>query len=178
MQFHGEEEKNKALSAFTTWEMSLQQLTLGQKSIEPDIRHFLTLVSYLAPVKVGEFMFRWYSATSPGRTRNWMCIFKTTKIDEFSSYASSDSETSSSEGFCDSSGETVGSPDDDNKQHDGNRCESTTVQPLSESIFSIGLPLGTTAPASTVRVVQCPMLPLGMQGTRHCVSREKRMISK
>jgi tetratricopeptide (TPR) repeat protein len=53
-------DKPTALSAITTWEMSLQQLQ-GKPNTEVDsVIHLLSLCAFLAPITIPEFMFQWY----------------------------------------------------------------------------------------------------------------------
>jgi len=49
-----------ALSAITTWEMSLQQLQWKCGNDTDSVIHLLSLCAFLAPTTIGEFMFRWY----------------------------------------------------------------------------------------------------------------------
>jgi tetratricopeptide (TPR) repeat protein len=76
MQMHGEEERNKAISAFTTWEMSFQQLESDDERRKKNAAHFLTLSAFLDPSNIGESMFRNLWAAGTGRPE-WMHIFST-----------------------------------------------------------------------------------------------------
>jgi hypothetical protein len=59
MQVHGEAKRNQAISAFTTWEMSFQQLESDDERRKKDVIHFLTLSAFLDPSDIGESMFRY-----------------------------------------------------------------------------------------------------------------------
>ena len=74
MQIHGGSERNKVISAFTTWEISFEQLDWEDESEKEDIAHFLTLSAFFDPAKIGESMFRDYKAAN-GRQVKWMHIF-------------------------------------------------------------------------------------------------------
>src|SRR5271170_5091995 len=93
MQIHGREEQNKAISAFTTWEMSFQQLGADDERKATDIAHFLTLSAFLDPAKIGESLFRchWEAGDRP----EWMRVFN--PVDEESDEGSSESGVSSHE---------------------------------------------------------------------------------
>jgi tetratricopeptide (TPR) repeat protein len=73
-KIHGEREQNSAISAFTTWEMSFQQL-----GPDDDIAHFLTLSAFFDPARIDESLFRyhWEAGASPPE---WMRVFN--PIDE------------------------------------------------------------------------------------------------
>jgi malate/lactate dehydrogenase len=73
MQIHGKEEENQAISAFTTWEMSFQQLESGILQKE-SAAHFLTVSAFLDPSNIGEYLFknRW-EANAP--RPEWMQLF-------------------------------------------------------------------------------------------------------
>jgi tetratricopeptide (TPR) repeat protein len=78
MQFHEEAEQKKGISAFTTWEMSFQQLELQDASTKDEVAHFLTLSSFFDPAKIGESLFR-HHWESNGSQSQWMYIFSTTE---------------------------------------------------------------------------------------------------
>ena len=61
MQIHGEEEQKKALNAFTTWELSLEQLKTGNTLFSNEMTHFLTLSAFFNPTRIEEWLFRHYS---------------------------------------------------------------------------------------------------------------------
>jgi tetratricopeptide (TPR) repeat protein len=74
IQIYGEAEQNRSINAFTTWEMSFQQLESDNEQRKGDIAHFLTLSAFLDPTEIGEALFYHYwrcQATLP----NWMQIF-------------------------------------------------------------------------------------------------------
>ena len=60
MQKHGKEERKKALSAFTTWEMSLEQLKTDDNSSSNVMTQFLTLSAFFNPTRIEEWLFRRY----------------------------------------------------------------------------------------------------------------------
>ena len=60
-QIHGGEERNKALSAFTTWEMSLEQLKTNDSHLSNEMTHILTLSALFNPARIEEWLFRHYS---------------------------------------------------------------------------------------------------------------------
>lgn len=74
MQVHGSAEQNKALNALTTWEMLLQQLQSDGDIVADDLRHFLTLASFLGSTDVAEFLFKWHLEQHDD-DGSWMCIF-------------------------------------------------------------------------------------------------------
>ncbi|KAK5208035.1 hypothetical protein LTR47_003599 [Exophiala xenobiotica] len=59
VQVDGKEEENRAISAFTTWEMSFQQLEEDEER-RRDIEHFFTVSAFLQPDHIGESLFRHY----------------------------------------------------------------------------------------------------------------------
>ncbi|KAL8726336.1 MAG: hypothetical protein Q9166_006784 [cf. Caloplaca sp. 2 TL-2023] len=59
-QFHGKEDQNKALSAFTTWEISLEQLVADNPKYKDEMIHFLTLSAFFNPAKIEESLFSDY----------------------------------------------------------------------------------------------------------------------
>ena len=60
MQIHGEEERNKVITAFTTWEISLDQLQNDTAMENYEIIHFLTLSAFFNPAKIEEAFFSNY----------------------------------------------------------------------------------------------------------------------
>jgi tetratricopeptide (TPR) repeat protein len=73
MQIHGKEEENQAISAFTTWEMSFQQLESDIPQRE-NAAHFLTVSAFLDPSNIGEYLFRnHWEAKAP--QPEWMQLF-------------------------------------------------------------------------------------------------------
>ena len=99
MQIHGKEEQDRAISAFTTWEMSFQQFTCGGRQPTLDAGHFLTLSAFFDPFHIGESIFRYCWEEAASRPA-WMRIFAT------AGEIASDEESSSS-------GDGVGVGDDD-----------------------------------------------------------------
>ncbi|KAK5454466.1 hypothetical protein LTR55_012135, partial [Exophiala xenobiotica] len=84
----GEESgRQTAINAFTTWEMSFQQLLDGWHT--PDsVAHFLTVAAFLAPVQVSECLFKFHRELSEPPP-DWADIFVASGC--------SDDESSSSE---------------------------------------------------------------------------------
>ena len=73
-QVHGKEEENRAIAAFTTWEMSFRQLE-GNEERRRDIEHFLTVSSFLQPDHIGEPLFRSHWEWTQPAAPTWMKIF-------------------------------------------------------------------------------------------------------
>ena len=93
--------------------MSLQQLQ-SKKGVEADdLRHFLTLASFLGPINIAEFLFEW-PWKQHDDDRSWMCMFIEVGSSE------SEGETSSME-----SGET----------HDSASGETTDTRQWSHKGF-------------------------------------------
>ncbi|KAK5936528.1 hypothetical protein PMZ80_011238 [Knufia obscura] len=66
-------ERQTAINAFTTWEMSFQQLLEAWEERD-SVAHFLTLSAFLGPTLVNESLFPFHWALSePPPT--WMCVF-------------------------------------------------------------------------------------------------------
>lgn len=65
------------ISAFTTWEMSFQQLGSGDAMWKKDAAHFLTLSAFFAPISITESLFRYYQEAGKGEVE-WMKIFRVT----------------------------------------------------------------------------------------------------
>lgn len=81
---------DRRISAFTTWEMSFQQLCRDDTDQQKSMAHFLTLSAFLGLTSISESFFRYYwerSDTKPG----WMWIFA------ISTDTDSDEEDSTSE---------------------------------------------------------------------------------
>ncbi|OAP55816.1 hypothetical protein AYL99_09968 [Fonsecaea erecta] len=73
VQVDGKEEDNRAISAFTTWEMSFQQLE-EDEARRGDIGHFLTVSAFFQPDRIDESLFRHHwEWTQPAPA--WMRIF-------------------------------------------------------------------------------------------------------
>jgi tetratricopeptide (TPR) repeat protein len=98
MQIHGKEEENKAISAFTTWEMSFQQLESDTLKKE-NAAHFLTVSAFLDPSNIGEYLFRnHWEANAP--QPEWMQLFNATDEEDSSEDASEKGD--SGDGFLES----------------------------------------------------------------------------
>ena len=52
------------INAFTTWELSFQQLVSGEEPWKKDAGHFLTLSAFFAPTNISESIFRSYHTLS------------------------------------------------------------------------------------------------------------------
>ncbi|KIW24807.1 hypothetical protein, variant [Cladophialophora immunda] len=72
-QVDGKEEENRAISAFTTWEMSFQQLE-DNEARRRDVEHFLTVSAFVQPGQIGEPLFRYHWELSQPAPA-WMKIF-------------------------------------------------------------------------------------------------------
>ena len=94
MQMHGREEEAKALSAFTTWEMSFEQLEPHDSHRHESAAHFLTLSAFLDHLNVAEDLFRtfWEAEMSPPE---WLTIFSDSTEDDSDSDSSFEDEFSS-----------------------------------------------------------------------------------
>ncbi|KAK5284752.1 hypothetical protein LTR14_011526, partial [Exophiala xenobiotica] len=73
VQIDGKEEENRAISAFTTWEMSFRQWE-EDEGRGGDIEHFLTVSAFLQPDQINESVFRHY-CESTQEAPAWMRIF-------------------------------------------------------------------------------------------------------
>ena len=80
MQIHNEEEQNKAINAFTTWEMSLEQLRDGNIWRE-EMTHVLTLSAFFNPAKVEAWLFGYY-LEAVGEKVKWLCVFSANEDSE------------------------------------------------------------------------------------------------
>ena len=60
------------INAFTTWELSFQQLGLGDECWKEGTAHFLTLSAFFAPTTITESLFRLYHERCP---TDWIRIF-------------------------------------------------------------------------------------------------------
>ncbi|KAH6681362.1 hypothetical protein B0J14DRAFT_633104 [Halenospora varia] len=83
MHVDGQAEKNKALSAFTTWQMSFQQLFPKDPQKQKHALHFLTLYAFLDYLNIAEDLIRifWQDGAS---FPEWLTIFvKTIEDNEY-----------------------------------------------------------------------------------------------
>ena len=62
------------ISAFTTWEMSFQQLGSGDDPWKKDAAHFLSLSAFFAPTSITESLFRNYQERAGGE-KEWIQMF-------------------------------------------------------------------------------------------------------
>ena len=83
------------ISAFTTWEMSFQQLGSGDESWTKNVAHFLTLSAFLAPTSIAESLFRYFQEKD-GDEEEWIQIFVV--IDEFEGDKDKDEDNEDDEG--------------------------------------------------------------------------------
>ncbi|KAI4178722.1 MAG: hypothetical protein LQ346_007354 [Caloplaca aetnensis] len=60
MQIHGEEDQSRAITAFTTWEMSLDQLKSRPSLANVELLRLLTVSSYFNTARIEESLFRDY----------------------------------------------------------------------------------------------------------------------
>ncbi|KAL8911915.1 MAG: hypothetical protein Q9171_002999 [Xanthocarpia ochracea] len=58
MQMQGPEDQMKSINAFTTWEISLNQLTMDNPQETDAAIHFLTLSAFFNPARIEESLFR------------------------------------------------------------------------------------------------------------------------
>ncbi|KAL8673042.1 MAG: hypothetical protein Q9224_007539, partial [Gallowayella concinna] len=79
MQIHEKEDQSKAINAFTTWEMSLEQLITANASEKNELTHFLTLSAYFNPARIEESLFSKYWNYDNYQERSaWLHIVSTT----------------------------------------------------------------------------------------------------
>ena len=71
----------KHINAFTTWELSFQQLTSGNEPGKTDVAHFLALSAFFAPIKISESLFRFYLKAHGSEVR-WIHMFSTSDVGE------------------------------------------------------------------------------------------------
>ncbi|KZF21645.1 TPR-like protein [Xylona heveae TC161] len=84
-----ESEQSRALSAFTTWELSFQQIESQDAERKSRVGHFLTVSAFLEPSHIGEYLFRIYRKEAEV-TPPWTDIFT-------SGYDSDEDESSNEE---------------------------------------------------------------------------------
>ena len=94
MQIHGEARKNQAISAFSTWEMSFEQLQANDERTRSDISHFLTLSAFFDPTHIDESLFRHHWEAKDPRPA-WMDQFREADDPDSDGDASSEDEDDS-----------------------------------------------------------------------------------
>jgi hypothetical protein len=83
-------ERPQAISAFTTWEMSFQQLYRNDDRRREAAAHFLTLSAFLGPTNISESLFRYHWQLEHPQ---WMNVFEaSTDTDSDNGISSSDEE--------------------------------------------------------------------------------------
>ena len=83
-------ERPQAISAFTTWEMSFQQLYRNDDKRREAAAHFLTLFAFLGPTNIGESLFQYHWQLEHPQ---WMNVFEaSTDTDSDNGISSSDEE--------------------------------------------------------------------------------------
>ena len=87
MKIGDENGRRKAINAFTTWEMSFQQLLDGWDP-PSSVAHFLTVAAFLGPIHVSESLFKFHRELSEPPP-DWADIFMASR--------GSDDESSSSD---------------------------------------------------------------------------------
>ena len=70
-------EKEVAVTAYTTWEMSFQQIEPNDQRQKERITRFLSVSAFLQPLRIGEHVFREYYNSYTG-TLSWIVIFAST----------------------------------------------------------------------------------------------------
>ena len=100
------------VNAFTTWELSFQQLGSGDSLWKRNAAHFLTLSAFFAPATITESMFRFHQQFV-GSEAEWMQIF--TVADEIQNDKSDRSE---------SEDEIEAKEEDDNEEEEDHLVES------------------------------------------------------
>jgi tetratricopeptide (TPR) repeat protein len=68
-------EQSKALSAFTTWEMSFEQVQQGDEARKDRITRFLNVAAFLEPSHIGSYLFETYIAEED-EPFPWLEIFR------------------------------------------------------------------------------------------------------
>ncbi|KAM0803687.1 hypothetical protein BDR22DRAFT_45834 [Usnea florida] len=81
----------KHINAFTTWELSFQQLISGNEPWKTDVAHFLTLSAFFAPTKISESLFRFYQRAHGSEVR-WIRMYSTSDVVEEDGNANSNEE--------------------------------------------------------------------------------------
>ena len=89
LDISNEDGRKKVINAFTTWEMSFQQL-LDDWDPPGSVAHFLTVAALLGPAQVSESLFRFHRELSEPPPE-WTGIFMTTR-DSNNESSSSDAE--------------------------------------------------------------------------------------
>lgn len=76
IQIHGQQEQDQSLSAFTTWELSLERFRATQPRGQEDVAHFLTVSAFLGPAAIPEGIFRAHWERAAAARAGWMSIFR------------------------------------------------------------------------------------------------------
>ncbi|KAI9782854.1 MAG: hypothetical protein M1816_001674 [Peltula sp. TS41687] len=76
-------EQEKAISAFTTWEMSFRQIQPPESGEKADVEHFLTLSAFLDSSNLGEYLFACYQLRADPLPQ-WTRIFSYKDTEESS----------------------------------------------------------------------------------------------
>ena len=98
-------ERPQAISVFTTWEMSFQQLYRNDDKRREAAAHFLTLSAFLGPTNISESLFQYHWQLEHPQ---WMNIFKaSTDTDSDNGISSSDEELVEGEPESSPSGSTT-----------------------------------------------------------------------
>jgi tetratricopeptide (TPR) repeat protein len=98
-------ERHQAISAFTTWEMSFQQLYRNDDKRREAAAHFLTLSAFLGPTNISESLFRYHWQLEQPQ---WMNVFEaSTDTDSDNGISSSDEELGEGELESSPSGSTI-----------------------------------------------------------------------
>ena len=112
------------INAFTTWELSFQQLVSGDEPWKKDAEHFLTLSAFSAPTTISESIFRYYQEISDGKIA-WIEMF--TKIGGVQDgWDDEDSEDEDVENVDDEDGEDE-DDEGENKEFDEDDSRSSEV---------------------------------------------------
>lgn len=74
----GEEERNRAVNAFTTWELSLEQLTNDNPNIKNEMIHLLTISAVFNPAKIEEWLFvNYWRRKEHSHQKQWISVLAT-----------------------------------------------------------------------------------------------------
>jgi tetratricopeptide (TPR) repeat protein len=85
-------EQSSMLSAFTTWEMSFEQVERGDKARKDHITQFLSVTAFLEPSHIGSYLFETYIAEE-AETFPWLDIFMRQDSPSDESEGESESDT-------------------------------------------------------------------------------------
>ncbi|KAI9856990.1 MAG: hypothetical protein M1824_005022 [Vezdaea acicularis] len=74
-KFNNDTEKERSINAYTTWEMSFQQIAPDNSRRKRNMTHFLTLSAFLEASNIGEYLFRYFQMYA-NPIPEWIQIFR------------------------------------------------------------------------------------------------------